>query len=59
MKAVKVFREVNPKGAGGRLFNISTIGGYMANPTVAYYSASKFGEFFKSLFGLLILIALI
>ncbi|KAJ7583367.1 NAD(P)-binding protein [Mycena floridula] len=41
-QAARVFREVNPKGSGGRLFNISSIGGYMANPTLAYYSASKF-----------------
>ncbi|KAL0572433.1 hypothetical protein V5O48_009526 [Marasmius crinis-equi] len=41
-EAARVFREVNPPGEGGRLFNISTVGGYRANPTLAYYSASKF-----------------
>ncbi|KAJ4466266.1 hypothetical protein J3R30DRAFT_3588977 [Lentinula aciculospora] len=41
-EAARIFREVNPPGAGGRLFNISTVGGYRANPTLSYYSASKF-----------------
>ncbi|KIK55006.1 hypothetical protein GYMLUDRAFT_76759 [Collybiopsis luxurians FD-317 M1] len=41
-EAVRIFREVNPTGAGGRVFNISTVGGYRANPTLSYYSASKF-----------------
>ncbi|KAF5389753.1 hypothetical protein D9757_006027 [Collybiopsis confluens] len=43
MKEVaRIFREVNPAGEGGRIFNISTVGGYRANPTLSYYSASKF-----------------
>ena len=29
----------------GRVFNISTIGGHIGNPTAAYYSSSKFGEY--------------
>ncbi|THU78395.1 NAD(P)-binding protein, partial [Dendrothele bispora CBS 962.96] len=41
-EAVRIFREVNPPGEGGRIFNVSTIGGYRANPTLSYYSASKF-----------------
>ncbi|KAE9409782.1 NAD(P)-binding protein [Gymnopus androsaceus JB14] len=41
-EAVRIFREINPSGAGGRIFNISTAGGYQANPTLSYYSASKF-----------------
>ncbi|KAJ3820068.1 hypothetical protein F5880DRAFT_1509651 [Lentinula raphanica] len=41
-EAARIFREVNPKGSGGRLFNVSTVGGYRANPTLTYYSASKF-----------------
>ncbi|KAJ4484454.1 hypothetical protein C8R41DRAFT_921705 [Lentinula lateritia] len=41
-EAARIFREVNPAGAGGRLFNVSTVGGYRANPTLSYYSASKF-----------------
>ncbi|KAJ3971613.1 hypothetical protein EV361DRAFT_761926, partial [Lentinula raphanica] len=40
-EAARIFREVNPK-SGGRLFNVSTVGGYRANPTLTYYSASKF-----------------
>ncbi|KAG7448697.1 NAD(P)-binding protein [Guyanagaster necrorhizus] len=40
--AVKIFREVNPRGEGGRVFNVSSVGGYMANPTLAYYSSGKF-----------------
>ncbi|KAK0203589.1 hypothetical protein DFS33DRAFT_1261247 [Desarmillaria ectypa] len=43
-EAVKNFRKVNPKGKGGRIFNVNSIGGYMANPTLAYYSSSKFGN---------------
>ncbi|KAK7453957.1 hypothetical protein VKT23_011469 [Stygiomarasmius scandens] len=42
-EAVRVFREVNPAGEGGRIFNVSTIGGYRANPTLAYYSATLEG----------------
>ncbi|KAF9073559.1 hypothetical protein BDP27DRAFT_1444899 [Rhodocollybia butyracea] len=41
-EAARIFREVNPPGAGGCLFNVSTVGGYRANPTLSYYSASKF-----------------
>ncbi|KAF9011873.1 hypothetical protein BDQ17DRAFT_1345015 [Cyathus striatus] len=41
-EGVKLFRDLNPKGQGGTFFNISTSGGYNANPTLAYYSASKF-----------------
>jgi len=41
-EATKFFREVNPKGAGGRLINISTCGGYSANQCLPFYSASKF-----------------
>ncbi|KAF5369001.1 hypothetical protein D9758_002849 [Tetrapyrgos nigripes] len=41
-EAVRIFREVNPPGEGGRIFNVSSIGGYRGNPTLAYYSASKF-----------------
>lgn len=43
IQAARIFRDVNPSGAGGRLFNVSTVGGYRANPTLSYYSASKFG----------------
>jgi len=41
-EAVKIFREVNPPGCGGRIFNVSTIGGYSAKQTLSFYSASKF-----------------
>ncbi|KAF8146532.1 hypothetical protein K438DRAFT_1910672 [Mycena galopus ATCC 62051] len=41
-EAIRFFREVNPKGYGGRFLNISTIGGYSANQGLAFYSASKF-----------------
>ncbi|KAF9073603.1 hypothetical protein BDP27DRAFT_1417076 [Rhodocollybia butyracea] len=41
-EAARIFREVNPPGAGGCLFNVSTTGGYRANPTISYYCASKF-----------------
>jgi len=41
-EAAHIFREINPSGDGGRIFNISTVGGYRANPVLSYYSASKF-----------------
>ncbi|KAE9407497.1 NAD(P)-binding protein [Gymnopus androsaceus JB14] len=41
-EAARIFREINPPGDGGRIFNISTVGGYRANPVLSYYSASKF-----------------
>ncbi|TFY77130.1 hypothetical protein EWM64_g6880 [Hericium alpestre] len=34
--------EVNPKGHGGRVLNISSAGGYSANAILAFYSAGKF-----------------
>ncbi|KAI0262447.1 hypothetical protein BC834DRAFT_939782 [Gloeopeniophorella convolvens] len=41
-EAIRFFREVNPPGHGGRVLNISSIGGYAANATASYYSAGKF-----------------
>jgi len=41
-QAVKFMRDVNPKGHGGRILNISSALGYVSNPTVAFYSAGKF-----------------
>ncbi|KAI0328199.1 NAD(P)-binding protein [Cubamyces sp. BRFM 1775] len=40
--AVKYFRENNPPAQGGRILNISSCGGFMSNPTLAFYAASKF-----------------
>ncbi|CDO77053.1 hypothetical protein BN946_scf184455.g3 [Trametes cinnabarina] len=40
--AVKYFREHNPPEQGGRILNISSVGGFISNPTLAFYSASKF-----------------
>ncbi|KAI0658710.1 hypothetical protein C8Q70DRAFT_1120976 [Cubamyces menziesii] len=40
--AVKYFRENNPPAQGGRILNISSTGGFSSNPTLAFYSASKF-----------------
>ncbi len=42
-EAVRWFRENNPPAQGGRVLNISSSGGFTSNPTLAYYSASKFG----------------
>ncbi|KIJ36895.1 hypothetical protein M422DRAFT_211950 [Sphaerobolus stellatus SS14] len=36
------FREVNPQGHGGRVFNISSSGGYMAQPNLSFYGSAKF-----------------
>jgi len=41
-EAIRFFREVNPKGYGGRFLNVSTVGGYSANQGLAFYSAAKF-----------------
>ncbi|TFK79829.1 NAD-P-binding protein, partial [Polyporus arcularius HHB13444] len=41
-EAVRWFRENNPPRQGGRVLNISSCGGFISNPTLAYYSASKF-----------------
>jgi len=42
-QAVRFFREENPPKAGGYILNISSAGGFNANPSMAYYNASKFG----------------
>ncbi|KAL1694751.1 hypothetical protein GGG16DRAFT_87409 [Schizophyllum commune] len=41
-EALQFFKTVNPPGHGGRILNVSSIGGYSANPTLAYYNAGKF-----------------
>jgi len=41
-EAVRFFREENPANVGGRVLNISSSGGFNANPAMAYYNASKF-----------------
>lgn len=38
----KTVREVNKPGQGAIIFNVSSAGGYSANPGLAFYSASKF-----------------
>lgn len=43
-EAVRVFREVNPKGVGGRLLTVSSFVGLKPLPCAGYYSAAKFGE---------------
>lgn len=40
--ALRVFREVNPQPIGGRLLQISSIGGFRAGPSLSIYHASKF-----------------
>jgi NAD(P)-dependent dehydrogenase (short-subunit alcohol dehydrogenase family) len=42
-QAVRFFREDNPANVGGHILNISSAGGFNANPAMAYYNASKFG----------------
>ncbi|KAJ6579589.1 hypothetical protein DFH09DRAFT_1360814 [Mycena vulgaris] len=41
-EAIKFMRDVNPKGHGGLIINVSSAGGYLANPALAFYNASKF-----------------
>jgi len=41
-EAIRVFREVNPKGEGGTVVQISSMGGYVGYPGGAFYHASKF-----------------
>jgi NAD(P)-dependent dehydrogenase (short-subunit alcohol dehydrogenase family) len=41
-EAVRVFRDLNPPGLGGRLYNMSSGGGLVGLPASGYYSASKF-----------------
>jgi short-subunit dehydrogenase len=36
-------RDVNPAGHGGLIINVSSVGGYLANPALSFYNASKFG----------------
>ena len=42
-EAVRWFRQNNSPAQGGRVLNISSCGGFISNPTLAFYSASKFG----------------
>ncbi|KAF7331022.1 hypothetical protein MVEN_02442500 [Mycena venus] len=41
-EAIKFMRNVNPAGHGGLIINVSSAGGYLANPALAFYNASKF-----------------
>ncbi|KAJ7112917.1 hypothetical protein C8R44DRAFT_930412 [Mycena epipterygia] len=41
-EAIKFMRDVNPKGHGGLVINVSSSGGYQANPALSFYNASKF-----------------
>ncbi|KAJ7174416.1 hypothetical protein C8R46DRAFT_1251904 [Mycena filopes] len=41
-EAIKFLRDVNPKGHGGLVINVSSAGGYLANPGISFYNASKF-----------------
>ena len=42
-QTAKTVREVNKKGQGALIFNVSSAGGYNANPGLAFYASSKFG----------------
>ncbi|KAI0642845.1 NAD(P)-binding protein [Trametes meyenii] len=41
-EALRVFREVNPPGEGGRLLQISSMMGHVGHPAIGFYVASKF-----------------
>ncbi|VDC04882.1 unnamed protein product [Peniophora sp. CBMAI 1063] len=40
-QAVRFFREVNPKGLGGRVLQISSLAGYISPPTFNFYASAK------------------
>lgn len=42
-KAIRFFREVNPPGQGGKVINMSSVGGAAGLPGIGFYAASKFG----------------
>jgi len=42
-KAVTFFRDINPSGVGGRILQISSMGGFVGYPMGAFYHAGKFG----------------
>ncbi|PIL33195.1 hypothetical protein GSI_04645 [Ganoderma sinense ZZ0214-1] len=41
-EAIPLLRDLNPPGHGGRILNITSVGGYIGNATRAYYCAGKF-----------------
>lgn len=41
---MKTVREVNRQGQGAIIFNVSSSGGYEAEPGLAFYASSKFGK---------------
>ncbi|KAJ5820037.1 NAD(P)-binding protein [Penicillium riverlandense] len=41
-EALRIFREVNPRGRGGTVVQISSMGGWIAFPGTSFYHASKF-----------------
>jgi len=41
-RAVTFFRELNPAGVGGRILQVSSMGGFTGYPTGAFYHAGKF-----------------
>lgn len=42
-KAIRFFREVNPPGHGGKIINMSSVGGAAGLPGIGLYAACKFG----------------
>ena len=43
-QTAKTVREVNKPGQGAIIFNVSSAGGFIGNPGLAFYSSGKFGE---------------
>ena len=39
-EALRVFREVNPKGEGGTIIQVSSVGGYIGWPGSAFYNST-------------------
>lgn len=46
-QAITLMRDVNPPGHGGRVLNISSVGGYIGNATRGFYNSAKFGQCFS------------
>ena len=47
-QAIRTFREINRPGEGGHIFNVTSAGGYFAQPSIPFYAAAKFGMYLRT-----------